>query len=237
MEWYRQYFWLLVFGGIILVIAIISFVMVCLCRTQLSRRITLRLQRTAKQEKKQTHAQNVSVIADNGFYQSTAQPTIKYPETLGLQYGTITEKLVANQQMYSTVNKEQRVTLQKQEIHFEYNARQYDVDLHVHNGNDRFSSASYDSVGPITDTIREKVITNQQMYSTVNKEKVTLQKQGMNSEYNIHKYDVDFHVTNKNIRFSSASYDSVGHITVCNKDLEYIEVLSENEDYDDVEII
>ncbi|XP_077155766.1 uncharacterized protein LOC143818300 isoform X2 [Ranitomeya variabilis] len=208
MEWYRQYFWLLVFGGIILVIAIISFVMVCLCRTQLSRRITLRLQRTAKQEKKQTHAQNVSVIADNGFYQSTAQPTIKYPETLGLQYGTITEKLVANQQMYSTVNKEQRVTLQKQEIHFEYNARQYDVDLHVHNGNDRFSSASYDSVGPITD-----------------------------SEYNIHKYDVDFHVTNKNIRFSSASYDSVGHITVCNKDLEYIEVLSENEDYDDVEII
>ncbi|XP_073446699.1 SLP adapter and CSK-interacting membrane protein [Dendrobates tinctorius] len=202
MEWYRQYFWLLVFGGIILVIAIISFVMVCLCRTQLSRSITIRLQRTAKQEKKQTHVQNVSVIADNGFYQSTAQPTVKLPESPGLQHGSIAEKVIANQQMYSTVNKEW-VTLQNQEIH----------------------------------TIRENVITNQQMYATVNKEPVTLQKQGMHSEYNIHKYDADFHKTNKNDRYSSASYDSVGHITVCNKDLEYIEVLSENEDYDDVEII
>ncbi|XP_073526633.1 uncharacterized protein [Phyllobates terribilis] len=236
MEWYRQYFWLLVFGGIILVIAIISFVMVCLCRTQLSRSITLRLQRTAKQEKKQTHIENVSVIADNNFYQSTAQPTIKLPETPGLQYGTITDKVIANQQMYSTVNKEP-VTLQKQKIHSEYNVRKYDVDLHVHNGNNRFSSASYDSVGPITDTIRKKVVTNQQMYATVNKETVTFQKQGIHSEYNIHKYDVDFHVTNKNERYSSASYDSVGHITVCNKDMEYIEVLSENDDYDDVEII
>ncbi|KAM4044318.1 uncharacterized protein ACNLHF_008309 [Anomaloglossus baeobatrachus] len=236
MEWYRQYFWLLVFGGIILVIAIISFIMACFCRTQLSRRMTSRLQRSLKKGKKQTQVQNVAVVSDNSLYRSTARPTLILPETSNLHHDTITEKVIASQQMYATVNKEV-ASPQKQGIHSAYNAHKYDLNLHVHNRNDRFSSASYDSVEHNTDTITAKVITNQQMYATVNKEPVILLKQGIHSEYNTHKYDADFNVINKNGRYSSASYDSVGNITVCHKDLEYIEVLSENEDYDDVEII
>lgn len=178
--WYRQYFWLLVFGGIILITAIISFLMVCFCKTQFSRSLTIRFQRTAKQEKNQTRDQNVAVITDNGFYQSRALPAIILPEVPDHHY----------------------------------------------------------------DTIVEGVITSQEMYATAKKEPVTFQQQGTFSEYNGRKYDVDFHV-HKDDRYSYASYDSVGHITDidyintenCTKDRDYIEVLADDDAYDDVEII
>ncbi|KAM3933109.1 SLP adapter and CSK-interacting membrane protein [Leptodactylus fuscus] len=147
--WYRQYFWLLVFGGLILVIAVISFAMVCFCRTQLSRCRTLKIRKSEKQKKKQADDQTVAVISVNSFHQPTAPPPIILPRTPDHQYDP-NAGISTSPVMYAIVKKE-KVTLQQQGIHPEYHGQKYDVNLHVPNKNDRYSNASYDSVGHITE--------------------------------------------------------------------------------------
>ncbi|XP_044142460.1 uncharacterized protein LOC122932231 [Bufo gargarizans] len=249
--WYRRYFWLLVFGGIILVIAIICFVIVCCCIKQISRSLTLR--RTLKQEKKEKRDQTVAVITANRLYQPTAPPTIMLPGTPAHQYDTNAKVDITNQVMYSTVKKEP-VHRQQQGINSAYNGPNYKAELQLPSMNDRFSYTSYDSVGHITDidyvntdnTNAKVDVSHQVMYSTVKKEPVHRQQQGINSAYNGPNYKAELQLPSMNDRFSYTSYDSVGYITDIDyvntdnraKDLEYIDVLAEDDnDYDDVDII
>ncbi|XP_056412342.1 uncharacterized protein LOC130355757 [Hyla sarda] len=211
--WYTQYFWLLVFGGIILVTGIISFVMFCFCRTQFSRSLKLQIKRTSKEEKTQTRVQNVAVISDDLFYHSSASPTIILPEATNYKHDATA--------LYATVKKE-KVTFQQKGINSEYNGHKYH--LQVPNKNYKYSSASYDSVLHSAD------------FDYINTE---------NSKNK--GYKSDLRVPDKHDRYSYASYDSVGLSTDMNyintdtenytKDWEYVEVLADENDYDDVEII
>ncbi|KAG8587329.1 hypothetical protein GDO81_005637 [Engystomops pustulosus] len=178
LPWYRQYFWLLVFGAIILVIAIISFVMLCFCKKLFSRSLTLHIRRSFKQEKKMTQVQNVQ---SGSFTQSIPQRTYTLPEIPTHDYETI-----------------------------------------------------------------EDHVTHPNVYSKVKKEPVIVQQHLIKSAYNSHKHDVHLQVPSTSDRYSNASYDSVGHIAYdygtpdpknFAKDREYIDVLPDDKDYDDVEII
>ncbi|XP_041440077.1 uncharacterized protein LOC108709674 isoform X2 [Xenopus laevis] len=71
-SWYRQYFWLLVFAGIIVVTAIITLIMVCLCRTQFSKRLSLRIQKSFRQNSRnQRQRESSAVILQNSIYTSS----------------------------------------------------------------------------------------------------------------------------------------------------------------------
>ncbi|OCT95173.1 hypothetical protein XELAEV_18012857mg [Xenopus laevis] len=60
--WYRQYFWLLIFAGIIFFTAIISLIMICLCRTQFSKRLSLRIQKSFRQNSRNQRQEESSEV-------------------------------------------------------------------------------------------------------------------------------------------------------------------------------
>ncbi|XP_068121432.1 uncharacterized protein [Hyperolius riggenbachi] len=202
--WYRQYFWLLVFGGIILFTGIITLVMICVCRAQFSKRVTVKIQQSFRKKKRQTS----TIITDNSIYRSTAPHIV--------------------------------VSLEKSD--HKPDPGYCDKRDYI---NDRYSCASYDSVGHIEDTHnRNAVITaisqrpiqklpynkSAAAAQMVPSQSLTL---GVYPEY-CDKRDYI------NDRYSSASYDSVEHTVITDslRDREYVEVIEEDyEDYDDVEII
>ncbi|KAE8625238.1 hypothetical protein XENTR_v10006204 [Xenopus tropicalis] len=100
--WYRQYFWLLVFAGIVLFTAIISLIMVCLCRTQFSKGLSARIQKSFRQKSRnQTQRQANQVIMDNSIYTSSPRITAANPDSRvdsnrqGLQQNTFPVYAVA----------------------------------------------------------------------------------------------------------------------------------------------
>ncbi|XP_077338526.1 uncharacterized protein LOC143983109 isoform X2 [Lithobates pipiens] len=74
MPWYRQYFWLLLFGGIILLVAIISFAVICACRTRLSKSV-VRIQKSLKRKKRDTS----TMVTEKNINYSSGPSTVKLP--------------------------------------------------------------------------------------------------------------------------------------------------------------
>ncbi|XP_040192616.1 uncharacterized protein LOC120926585 isoform X5 [Rana temporaria] len=74
MPWYRQYFWLLLFGGIIILVAIISFAVICACTTRLSKSV-FRIQKSLKRKKGDTS----TIVTENSINYSSGQSKVKLP--------------------------------------------------------------------------------------------------------------------------------------------------------------
>ncbi|XP_063813221.1 uncharacterized protein LOC135050869 [Pseudophryne corroboree] len=219
--WYRQYFWLLVFGGIILFAGIISLVMVCVCRTQFSKRLTIRIQKSWKQKKKRRQERKNTVIAES--YRPTAPPTVLLPEARPNLFDTNSEKssLDLRHFMYATALKRpapsqqlnpipenttsdlNHVTyatpwnrparFQQLGLNPEYGSKKFNINVNESGINDRYSNASYDSVGQITDIYRIQAATE-------------------DPEYGGKKFNINVNESGINDRYSNASYDSVGQI-------------------------
>ncbi|XP_030041603.1 SLP adapter and CSK-interacting membrane protein isoform X2 [Microcaecilia unicolor] len=69
MEWIREYFWVLVIVGILLVSGIISAIMICVCRTQLSRGLSRRIQQSfAVRRKVEKPIEDNRVYLENTLY-------------------------------------------------------------------------------------------------------------------------------------------------------------------------
>ncbi|XP_072271564.1 SLP adapter and CSK-interacting membrane protein isoform X2 [Pyxicephalus adspersus] len=240
IPWYRQYFWLLVFGGIILLTVIISIIMICVCRTQISKSVTNRIQKSFKLKKR------TKSTIDNSLYHLSGPSEVKLPNW--------TEKDFAMPPMYATV---QTVPTQSppQVLYPKNYAKKENTDLYIPNLNDRFSYASYDSVGSVSEVsytnaataaISKNSVLQPAMYSVVQKmpKQSHLQGSYLIPDYYAKKKNTDSDITNTNDRFSYASYDSVSSVyednytnaALAGVSREYVQVIPDS-DYDDVEII
>ncbi|XP_072271572.1 SLP adapter and CSK-interacting membrane protein isoform X3 [Pyxicephalus adspersus] len=238
IPWYRQYFWLLVFGGIILLTVIISIIMICVCRTQISKSVTNRIQKSFKLKKR------TKSTIDNSLYHLSGPSEVKLPNW--------TEKDFAMPPMYATV---QTVPTQSppQVLYPKNYAKKENTDLYIPNLNDRFSYASYDSVGSVSEVsytnaataaISKNSVLQPAMYSVVQKMPKQSHLQGSYHEYYAKKQNTTSIIPNLNDRYSFASYDSVSSVSEVNYtkthmigvSREYVQVIPDS-DYDDVEII
>ncbi|XP_029469280.1 SLP adapter and CSK-interacting membrane protein [Rhinatrema bivittatum] len=70
MTWMREYFWVLVIAGILLVCGIIGIIMFCLCRTQLQRGLSRKIQKSfAVRRQVQNSSEDNRVYLENSIYQ------------------------------------------------------------------------------------------------------------------------------------------------------------------------
>ncbi|KAM5180663.1 uncharacterized protein ACMZJ9_001177 [Mantella aurantiaca] len=221
MPWYRQYFWLLLFGGIILFTAIISFSMICVCRTQLSKNVTTRIQKSFKLKKRHKS----TVVKNNSIYHSSGPSKVKLPNQMEKDFAISENPIsVLPLKKYAMVQMSPR--LPPRDLYPENYAKKENIHLDIPNPDDRYSYASYDSVGSISE------INYTDAAATAK------------PEYYARKNNINLDIPNLNDRYSYASYDSVGGISEVNysnadaSDREYLEVVPdlEDTDYDDVEI-
>ncbi|KAM4700768.1 uncharacterized protein O3C94_001856 isoform 2-T2 [Discoglossus pictus] len=71
--WYREYFWLLVFGGIILFTGIISIIMICVCKRQYSTQIALKIQKSFRKKRNPAAIQGNLFTLQTDIYGSSPQ--------------------------------------------------------------------------------------------------------------------------------------------------------------------
>ncbi|XP_053313364.1 uncharacterized protein LOC128474951 [Spea bombifrons] len=79
--WYRQYFWLLLFAGIILFTGIFSLITVCICLKKKSKRISLQNQQSFKQKKREDQHEHPVTFIQNTSHESFLPKILPEQET------------------------------------------------------------------------------------------------------------------------------------------------------------
>ncbi|XP_075053829.1 SLP adapter and CSK-interacting membrane protein [Mixophyes fleayi] len=223
--WYRQYFWLLVFGGIVIFAGIISLVMVCICRTQFSRRLTVRIQKSLKVKARHKQAQNSEVITNS--YRSTVPPTTIIPDAGHHLYDTIPGNSTPDlcRIMYATAQKRPPPSQQLGLNSIPENSASGPCHITYATANKKPAPFQQFGLNSIPENSTQDL--RRVMYATAQKRPAPSQQLGLTSKNDGKKYNLELNKSSINDRYSNASYDSVGHTT-------NIDYINEGEKYKDV---